>query len=144
MSCPKCESVNPEGARFCVNCGTSLEVEVGFPCQSCGTDLPLSSQFCFSCGTEVGGIADPKRASKLQALQKAAPRGLIEKVQAARTQIEGERKPVTILFADIVGSTPLAESLDPDKNDWIANCVAQLQLQGLIDSLIRDLEALRE
>lgn len=117
MYCPKCESENPDGARFCVNCGTSLETEHGFPCQSCGTDLPPSAQFCFSCGTEVGGIADPKRASKLKALQKAAPQGVIEKVQAARTHIEGERKPVTILFADIVGSTSLAESLDPE--DWV-------------------------
>jgi class 3 adenylate cyclase/tetratricopeptide (TPR) repeat protein len=116
MNCPKCESVNPDLARFCLNCGTSLEAEVGFPCQSCGTDLPPTAQFCFSCGTEVGGIADPKRASRLKALQKAAPRGVIEKVQAARTQVEGERKPVTILFADIVGSTSLAERMDPE--DW--------------------------
>ena len=117
MNCPKCEAANPEEARFCVNCGTSFEAELGFPCQSCGTEIPPSAQFCFSCGTEAGRIADPNRTSRLKALQKSAPRGVIEKVQAARTQIEGERKPVTILFADIVGSTSLAERLDPE--DWV-------------------------
>ncbi len=66
------------------------------------------------CGTELGVISDPERESKLRSLQTTAPRGMKEKMRAASAEIEGERKPVTILFADIVGSTAIAEKLDPE------------------------------
>lgn len=59
-------------------------------------------------------ISDPEQESKLRSLQKTAPHELREKIKAARTEIEGERKPVTILFTDIVGSTAIAEKLDPE------------------------------
>jgi ABC-type oligopeptide transport system substrate-binding subunit/class 3 adenylate cyclase len=52
---------------------------------------------------------------RLAALQQAAPSGLKEKIRSTSVQVEGERKPVTILFTDIVGSTALAEKLDPEE-----------------------------
>ncbi|MGB2897003.1 MAG: adenylate/guanylate cyclase domain-containing protein, partial [Anaerolineales bacterium] len=56
----------------------------------------------------------PDSESRLRSLQETAPDALRKKIKAARTDIEGERKPVTIVFTDIVGSTTIAETLDPE------------------------------
>ena len=49
MICPNCSTENPDGARFCMTCGTSLET----PCPHCGTELPAGAKFCFNCGHEI-------------------------------------------------------------------------------------------
>jgi ABC-type transport system substrate-binding protein/class 3 adenylate cyclase len=74
----------------------------------------LEAKFCLQCGTRLDGVADPGSESKLKSLQETAPQALREKIKATQTEIEGERKPVTILFTDIVGSTTIAEKLDPE------------------------------
>ena len=109
MNCPKCKTSNPEGSRFCLKCGASLEAKLDLICPSCGTKLPNLASYCNSCGTELTGVSDPDREIHLRELQQVAPRGLQEKMRAAGSGIEGQRKPVTILFSDIVGSTSIAE-----------------------------------
>jgi ABC-type oligopeptide transport system substrate-binding subunit/class 3 adenylate cyclase len=120
MLCHKCGFANDADAEFCENCGASL----AHACANCGTVLKPGAKFCKKCGTPVGGTsavspAPPaaaiRSADRLSALRKSAPRALKDKILATRDRIEGERKPVTILFADIVGSTPLAEKLDPEE-----------------------------
>ncbi len=68
-----------------------------------------------SCGSELEGFPDHEEASRLKALQQAAPSELQKRVHESGTEIKGERKPVTILFSDIVGSTAMAEKLDPEE-----------------------------
>jgi class 3 adenylate cyclase len=81
-------------------------------CPRCAAALPADARFCASCGQPV---ADAAGATALQArLAAGAPTPLIEKMRAAK--LTGERKPVTALFADVVGSTALAERFDPE--DW--------------------------
>jgi ABC-type oligopeptide transport system substrate-binding subunit/class 3 adenylate cyclase len=63
---------------------------------------------------ELDDVSEATRASKLQDLRESAPKDFQEKLHSAHTEIEGERKPVTILFTDIVGSTAIAEKLDPE------------------------------
>src|SRR5690348_13382463 len=82
-------------------------------CPRCEASVAPDAKFCANCGQALGdgAIADPTVHARLTA---AAPAPLITKMRAAR--LTGERKPVTALFADVVGSTTLAESMDPE--DW--------------------------
>jgi class 3 adenylate cyclase len=111
MKCPSCHTTNPANAHFCLNCGTPL----GQRCSNCGTDLPAGARFCLNCGqpVDVKTSADEARHTRLAA---HAPSTLVEKMHAAH--LAGERKLVTVLFADVVGSTALAEQMDPE--DWTA------------------------
>src|SRR5436853_375887 len=76
-------------------------------CPSCGHDLRPGARFCDACGHPVGGVAPPERRPH-------APVHLAEKVLASRGRLEGERKQVTVLFADVKGSMELAERIDPE------------------------------
>ncbi len=116
MVCPVCTTGNPTDAKYCHHCGASLDSTEERHCPSCETTLPANAQYCFSCGSPQEDFLTEESQSRLQVLQRSTPRGLQEKVRAAKEQVEGERKPVTILFADIVGSTAKAEMMDPE--DW--------------------------
>ena len=76
-------------------------------CPSCAHDLRAGARFCDACGHPVGGVAAPGR-------RPAAPAHLAEKILASRGRVEGERKQVTVLFADVKGSMELAERVDPE------------------------------
>jgi ABC-type oligopeptide transport system substrate-binding subunit/class 3 adenylate cyclase/ribosomal protein L40E len=110
LICADCSHENPSDAGFCQNCGQPLMRD----CASCGTSNTLEAKFCLQCGNKLDDVSDPEHESKLKSLQETAPDELREKIKAARTEIEGERKPVTVLFTDIVGSTAIAEKLDPE------------------------------
>ena len=81
-------------------------------CPSCGHENPLGARFCNDCGARLAA------ASPLALEPRSyTPKHLAEKILTNRGAIEGERKQVTILFADVKGSTELASELDP-KADW--------------------------
>jgi class 3 adenylate cyclase/tetratricopeptide (TPR) repeat protein len=109
--CPNCQHQNPSEAVFCMNCGAKLTRT----CTNCGTALPPAARFCMNCGQPVvtSTPMDEDRQAKLAA---ATPAPLADKMRAAH--VEGERKLVTTLFADVVGSTALAERMDPE--EWTA------------------------
>lgn len=87
MKCANCSFVNEGGAAFCESCGAPLRRT----CPKCRAQLNPTARFCNRCGTE-------------------------QPLTEQRPTLEGARKSVTILFADIVGSTSLAEKFDPE--DW--------------------------
>jgi predicted ATPase/class 3 adenylate cyclase len=103
MDCPNCNNLNPEGARFCQSCGHSLEA----PCPNCGTSNSLAARFCQNCGSGLTG-------------ENASLEIPVESVHAPGP-VESERRIVTILFADVKGSTAIAEQLDPEEWTEIMN-----------------------
>ncbi|TET97525.1 MAG: hypothetical protein E3J30_08630, partial [Anaerolineales bacterium] len=109
--CQQCGKKNDSDAVFCVQCSQPLLKS----CPSCSTQNPGDARFCKKCRTELGDTSIAAQANKLQDLRDSAPKGLQEKLRLAKTEIEGQRKPVTIFFADIVGSTSIAEKLDPEE-----------------------------
>ncbi|MBI3760286.1 MAG: AAA family ATPase, partial [Chloroflexi bacterium] len=131
MKCPNCQTTNPDGAKFCLNCGNALSLA----CPSCGTPYAPGAKFCHNCGHALapppapGGTIAPgaKRSGGGEGdearLQKFIPKELAAKLESARANrsMEGERRIVTILFCDVKGSTALAEQLDPEEWAEIMN-----------------------
>jgi class 3 adenylate cyclase len=113
MRCSACGHDNPERAKFCLECGARFAVT----CAQCSTELPAGAKFCLECGTPVG----PPRASAAPASppegqpRSYTPKHLAEKILNTRSALEGERRQVTVLFADMAGFTSIAEGMDPEE-----------------------------
>src|SRR5438552_13467075 len=110
MNCSHCQTENANGASFCDECGAALDVI----CGHCGESNRPSARFCKKCGQRFGVPASEKPAETSSG-KSVVPKYLAEKILASRRFIEGERKQVTVLFADIRGSTSVIEKLDPEE-----------------------------
>ena len=104
MHCPRCQYEIREGARFCVACGSAIASR----CPSCGSQSPPGATFCDQCGTSLTSM-DTAATPPLFAVpplipQTSTPPYLSEKILTTRSVLEGERKQVTMLFADPKGS----------------------------------------
>jgi class 3 adenylate cyclase/tetratricopeptide (TPR) repeat protein len=125
MRCPQCSHQNPDGANFCGECGTRLERL----CPGCGTGNPLSNNFCHRCGQALGALPSPE--SRFGSPQSYTPRHLAEKILTARSALEGERKHVTVLFADIKGSLELIEGIDPEEVRTLLDPALQAMMEAV-------------
>src|SRR5438876_3633508 len=110
MQCPACRHENPAQAKFCLECGARLVVT----CANCGTELPPSAKFCPECGARVtpsgATIVSPSGSPEAY-----TPKHLAERILTAKAALEGERKQVTVLFADLKGSMELLADRDPEE-----------------------------
>ncbi len=111
MDCPSCGHDNRDGARFCGACATDLSAPI--QCSACGTGNPPGQRFCDACANPLSAGAAPPSARPAPASY--TPRHLAERILDSRAAIEGERKLVTVLFADIVDSVALGERSDPEE-----------------------------
>ena len=109
MKCPRCQKENPPQAKFCLECGTAF----AFKCARCGTELPAGAKFCLECGQSVS--AQPAMASRFASPGAYTPKHLAEKILTSKSALEGERKQVTVLFADMKGSMELLADRDPEE-----------------------------
>jgi class 3 adenylate cyclase/tetratricopeptide (TPR) repeat protein len=114
MRCPHCGFENPEGLKFCGECGTPLTA----PCPKCGFANSPQFKFCGDCGASLipasRTASTPSLASQSQPPSRYTPVYLAEKILTSKTALEGERKQVTVLFADLKDSTELIRGLDPE------------------------------
>ena len=112
MQCPQCAVETPADAAFCPKCGAKLALT----CSQCGTENEPTDNFCKKCGQSLtqtngaGAVAQPKFASP----ETYTPRYLAERILTSKASLEGERKQVTVLFADLKGSMELLADRDPE------------------------------
>lgn len=139
MKCPRCQSDNREGARFCLECGE----ELGRLCPRCGKAVALQAKFCDECGHNLGKPGEGPLVSYSQP-RSYTPRFLADKILTARSSIEGERKLVTVLFADVVNYTAISDKLDSEEVRQILDgCLRILmneihRYEGTIDKFTGD------
>jgi Double zinc ribbon len=107
MHCPRCQHENPVGVKFCGECGARLEGV----CRSCKASNLPANKFCGQCGATLVQIA---AAPKFTSLQSYAPKHLAEKILTTKSALGGERKQVTVLFADMKGAMELLADRDPE------------------------------
>jgi class 3 adenylate cyclase/tetratricopeptide (TPR) repeat protein len=110
MKCSKCQIENPKENNFCRKCGTKLVAS----CPQCGADVLQDDQFCGKCGHHLKEADEPPHID-YQRPQSYTPKFLADKILTTRGSIEGERKLVTVLFADVAGFTSISEKLDPEE-----------------------------
>ena len=107
MKCPQCQHENPPASSFCLECGARLTLA----CGSCGAELPVGARFCLQCGQAVPGRSSAPARSPLR--ETYTPKHLAEKILTSKAALEGERKQVTVLFADPFTSTNRALEREP-------------------------------
>src|SRR4051794_8643641 len=102
MQCPQCQVETPDRAKFCLECGTRLALT----CTQCSAELPPSAKFCPECGHHATRSPAPAApaTSRFTSPQTYTPQHLAERILTSRAALEGERKQVTVLFADLKGS----------------------------------------
>jgi class 3 adenylate cyclase/tetratricopeptide (TPR) repeat protein len=134
MQCPECQFDNREGAMFCIECGTKLEIK----CSECSHLNPPASKFCEACGSKLNLLFEqaPQELSfeeKITKIQKYLPKGVTEKILAQKDRIEGERKQVTVMFCDLEGFTRLSDKLGPEDAYTIMDQVYEILIHKVHD-----------
>jgi class 3 adenylate cyclase/tetratricopeptide (TPR) repeat protein len=114
MHCPSCGFENPVGMNFCGRCGIKLSLR----CLHCDFENPPGFAFCGKCGASLAEPApaahSPSPTGTTPRLQTSTPAHLAEKILQSRASLEGERKQVTVFFADLKGSMELLADRDPE------------------------------
>jgi class 3 adenylate cyclase/tetratricopeptide (TPR) repeat protein len=108
VRCSACGEESHGTARFCSNCGAALPIV----CPECGSTSSRTARFCAECRSPLA--ASPP-TPPLSSPQEYIPGPLAEKILSSRADIEGERKLVTVLSADVANFTSMGESLDPEE-----------------------------
>jgi class 3 adenylate cyclase/tetratricopeptide (TPR) repeat protein len=122
MQCPRCQVENDAGARFCEDCGARLEAA----CPSCGTPVTPGKKFCRSCGAAL-----TPESSRFTSPESYTPKHLAEKILTSKGALEGERKQVTVLFADLKGSMELLADRDPEEARKILDPVLERMMEAV-------------
>src|ERR1700732_1873503 len=123
MQCPRCQHENPPGMKFCGECAAPLAAT----CPSCGAANPADNKFCGQCATplRLGPTA------KFAAPESYTPKHLAEKILTSKAAREGERKQVTVLFADLKGSMELLADRDPEEARKILDPVLERMMEAV-------------
>ena len=125
MKCPQCAHENPTTAKFCLECGSRFALT----CPKCRSELPPSAKFCLQCGERISAVAsDPTRFANPESY---TPKHLAERILTSKAALEGERKQVTVLFADLKGSMELLGDRDPEEARKILDPVLERMMEAV-------------
>jgi class 3 adenylate cyclase len=131
MHCPSCGVEHPEGLKFCNECGAPLRM----PCAQCGFANQPQAKFCGECGAALSPHARastaPPVAPRPHAPLSYTPTYLAEKILTSRSALEGDRKQVTVLFADLKDSLELLADRDPEEARAILDPVLERMMAAV-------------
>jgi class 3 adenylate cyclase/tetratricopeptide (TPR) repeat protein len=136
MQCPACHVEQRPTARFCEQCGARLDSA----CTACGAAVTPGAKFCGACGIAV----TPPEAARFESPRAYTPAHLAERILKDRSALAGERKQVTVLFADVSGFTSISERLDPEDVHGLINGAFELMLaeihryEGTVNQFLGD------
>jgi Double zinc ribbon len=126
MTCPRCQQDAPLDAAFCPKCGAKLSL----PCPQCGVANAPDDNFCRKCGARVTAPTAPA-ATRFTTPQSYTPTHLAERILASKAAFEGERKQVTVLFADLKGSMELPADRDPEEARKLPGPVLERMMEAV-------------
>ena len=124
MKCPKCQHENTAKARFCEECATPLTRS----CGNCGSQVSATARFCLQCGHPLRAVEDDPRFASPQS---DTPKHLADRILSSRSAVEGERKQVTVLFADLKGSMELLADRDPEDARKLLDPVLEKMIEAV-------------
>jgi class 3 adenylate cyclase/tetratricopeptide (TPR) repeat protein len=123
MRCPQCGYDNGAELKFCGQCGTRLALL----CSGCGAHNSPGQKFCGECGARLASIT----AARPPSPDSYTPKHLAERILTSKAALEGERKQVTVLFADMKGSMELLADRDPEEARKILDPVLALMMEAV-------------
>jgi class 3 adenylate cyclase/tetratricopeptide (TPR) repeat protein len=123
MNCPRCRAENAVDARFCEDCGARLALT----CPECGAETSPGKRFCRSCGAALA----ERTTAPVSPPATYTPKHLAQKILTSRAALEGERKQVTVLFADLKGSMELLADRDPEEARRLLDPVLQILMDAV-------------
>ncbi|HKE11801.1 MAG TPA: adenylate/guanylate cyclase domain-containing protein, partial [Myxococcota bacterium] len=124
MKCPRCQQENPPQAKFCLECASPFTLR----CANCGTELPAGAKFCFECATPASA---PGSVSRFASPEAYTPKHLAERIINSKAALEGERKQVTVLFADLKGSMELLADRDAEEARKLLDPVLERMMEAV-------------
>jgi len=127
MKCPRCQHENEAGAKFCEECAAPL----ARACTKCGRQLSPTAKFCPECAQPTGLSVAPPPALRFGSPESYTPKHLAERILTSKAALEGERKHVTVLFADLKGSMELLADRDPEEARKILDPVLEHMMEAV-------------
>ena len=127
MQCPRCQTENPPQAKFCLECASPL----ARACPNCGIQLPPTAKFCLECAHPVTGPEPTLSQPRFASPESYTPRNLAEKILTSKAALEGERKQVTVLFADLKSSMELLADRDPEEAQKLLDPVLERMMEAV-------------
>jgi len=129
VNCSACQHDNPAESAFCEACGAALDAA----CPSCGATVSAIAKFCRKCGSSLGApvTSEPPAALPDRAPTDYTPKHLVEQILQSKASLEGERKQVTVMFADVKGSMELADQVGAESWHRILDRFFQILSNGV-------------
>jgi len=127
VRCSKCAAESPIGKKFCGDCGAPL----ANLCPKCGADNPTGKRFCGECGASLAPPAAGEAATRNRSRDDTLVAGPIRITAPASGNVEGERKTITALFADIKGSTEFEQNIDPEEAQTIVDPALKMMIESV-------------
>ena len=129
IKCPRCRAENSADAVFCDECGLRLE----FTCPGCGQANRIGAKFCKKCGQPLNraDTPDPVVTARFASPDSYTPKHIASKILTSKSALEGERKQVTVLFADLKGSLELLADRDPEEARQLLDPVLERMMEAV-------------